>query len=75
MPVGEADVQAQSEAASSDDEDTATDPVHPIPHGHGRFALRWSWLTTAADNFGKGSAQTESTIIADWLTSQGSKLG
>lgn len=68
-PVGEAEVQAQSEAASSDEEEAAADPGYLVPHGHGRFALRWSRLTTAADNFGKGSAQTESAIIANWLTS------
>ena len=69
VPVGGADVQAQSEEESTGEEDAATDPYYVVPQGHGRFALRWSRLATAADNFGKGNAQTESTIIANWLTS------
>ena len=69
VPVGEADVQAQLEEGSTGQEDAAADPTYLVPQGHGRFALHWSRLATAADNFGKGNAQTESTIIANWLIS------
>ena len=69
VPVGGADVQEQSEEGSTEEEDAAADPTYLVPQGHGRFALPWSRLATAADNFGKGNAQTASTIIANWLTS------
>ena len=61
--------QEQSEEGSSEEEDADADPTYLVPQGHGRFALRWSRLATAADNFAKGNVQTESTIIANWLIS------
>ena len=57
------DVQAQSEEESTEEEDAATDPTYVVPQGHGRFALRWSRLATAADNFGKGNAQTAQSLL------------
>ena len=68
VPMGEADNQEQPEEVSSE-EDADADPTYLVPQGHGRFALRWSRLATAADNFAKGNAQIESTIISGWLTS------
>ena len=63
VPVGGAEVQAQSEEESTEEEDAATDPTYVVPQGHGRFALRWSRLATAADNFGKGNAQTAQSLL------------
>ena len=70
VPVGGADNQELSEEGSSEEEDADADPTYLVPQGHGRFALRWSRLATAADNFAKGNALTESAIIANWLTSR-----
>ena len=61
VPVGEADNQKCQEDVFSEEE--AADAAPPT-QGHGRFSRRWSRLATAADNFAKGNAQTESTIIA-----------
>ena len=69
VPVGGADNQEQPEAVSSEEEDADTDPTCLVPQGHGRFALCWSRLATAADNFAKGNAQTESMVVSSWLTS------
>ena len=68
VPVGGADNQEQPEKVPSEEEDADADPTHLVPQGHGHFALCWSRLATAADNFAKCNAQTESTIIASWLT-------
>ena len=69
VPVGGAESQELSEEGSTEEEDADADPTYLVPQRHGRFALRWSRLATAADNFARGNAQTESTIIANWLTS------
>lgn len=58
-----------AETESCEEEGESTDPVYIVPHGLGRFALRWSRLTAAAGTFGKGNVQAESEIIANWLTS------
>ncbi|CAK9052297.1 unnamed protein product, partial [Durusdinium trenchii] len=49
VPVRGADNQEQPEEVSSEEEDADTDPTYLVPQGHGRFALRWSRLATAAD--------------------------
>ena len=58
-----------AEEEPNEDEDATADPIYLAPQGHGRFAIRWSRLSTAADNFGKGNAQSESMVIAGWPTS------
>ena len=67
MPVGSEGDLAQPEDVPSEEEDLDTDPTYLAPQGHGRFAFRWLRLGTAADNFAKGNAQAESTIISNWL--------
>ena len=75
MPVGGADNQEQPEKVPSEEEDADADPTHLVPQGHGRFALCWSRLATAADNFAKGNAQTESTIISPGLEIAMNRMG
>ena len=50
VPVGGADVQAQSEEGSTEEKDAAADPTYVVPQGHGRFALRHG---SVADIFGR----------------------
>ena len=61
MPVGAADPLELSEEESTEGDEAAADPTYVVPQGHGRFAIRY--------NFEKGNAQTESTVVAGWLTS------
>ena len=69
VPVGGEDDLAQPEEVPSEEEDPDADPTYLVPQGHGRFALRWSRLSTAADSFAlKGNAQAESKVISNWLT-------
>ena len=45
------------------------DPTYKFAQGYGRFAIRYTRLATALGNFEQGNAQTESTVVAGWLTS------
>ena len=69
MVVGAADLVDLSEEELTEGDEAAADLIFVVPQGHGRFAIRYSRLATALGNFKKGNAQTESTVVAGWLTS------
>ena len=69
VPVGAANPLELFKEESTEGDEAAADPTYVVPQGHGRFAIRYSRLATALGNFEKGNAQTESTVVAGWLTS------
>ena len=68
VPVGTDPVDQVAEE-SIEEEDTAVDPTYNFAQGYGRFAIRYTRLVTALGNFEQGNAQTESKVVAGWLTS------
>ena len=62
VPAGAADSLQLSEEELTEGDEAAADPTYVAPQGHGRFAIRYSWLATALGNFETGNAQTESTV-------------
>ena len=70
VPVGTADPVEQAAEESIEEEDAAVDPTYNFAQGYGRFAIRYARLASALGNFEQGNAQTESTVVAGWLTSR-----
>ena len=57
VPVGGEDDLVQPEDVPSEEEGPDAYPTYLVPQRHGRFAFRWSRLSTAADNFANEVAQ------------------
>ena len=69
MPVGVADpLEAEAEEAT-EEEDIVAEPTYTFAQGYGRFVTRYTRLATAIGNFEQGNIQTESAVVAHWLTS------
>ena len=69
MPVGATDEPDRDVEEAVEAEDVVAAPVYTFAQGHGRFVVRYSRLATALGNFEQGQIQTESAIVARWLTS------
>ena len=54
---------------ATEDEDIVEEPTYTFAQGYGRFVIRYTRLATALGNFEQGNVQTESAVVAHWLTS------
>ena len=69
VPVGAADLLETAAEESTEEEEAIEEPTYTYAQGYGRFAIRYTRLATALGNFEQGNAQTESAVVAGWLTS------
>ena len=54
---------------ATEEEDIVAEPTFTFAQGFGRFVIRHTRLATALGNFEQGNIQTESAVVAHWLTS------
>ena len=69
VPVGAAEpLEAEAEEAT-EEEGIVEEPTYTFAQGYGRFVIRYTRPETALGNFEQGNVQTESAVVAHWLTS------
>ena len=69
VPVGAADPPEAEAEEATEEEDIVAEPTYTFAQGYGRFVIRYTRLATALGNFEQGNIQTESAVVAHWLTS------
>ena len=69
VPVGAAEPRETETEEATEDEDIVEEPTYTFAQGYGRFVIRYTRLATALGNFEQGNVQTESAVVAHWLTS------
>ena len=69
VPVGAADPLETEAEEATEEEDIVAEPTYTFAQGYGRFVIRYTRLATALGNFEQGNIQTESAVVAHWLTS------
>ena len=69
VPVGAAEPPEVEAEEATEEEDLVAEPTYAFAQGYGRFVIRYTRLATALGNFEQGNIQTESAVVAHWLTS------
>ena len=69
VPVGAADPPEAEAEEATEEEDIVAEPTYTFAQGYGRFVIRYTRLATALGNFEQGNIQTESAVVAHWVTS------
>ena len=69
VPVGAADPPEAEAEEATEEEDIVAEPTYTFAQGYGRFVILYTRLATALGNFEQGNIQTESAVVAHWLTS------
>ena len=69
VPVGAAEPRETEVEGATEDEDIVEEPTYTFAQGYGRLVIRYTRLATALGNFEQGNVQTESSVVAHWLTS------
>ena len=69
VPVGAAEPPEAEAGETTEEEDLVAEPTYTFAQGYGRFVIGYTRLATALGNFEQGNVQTESAVVAHWLTS------
>ena len=69
VPVGLADTPDEGTEEATEEEDMVDEPNYAFAKGYGRFGIGYTRLATAPGNFEQGDIETESAVVAQWLTS------